>query len=458
MAINVVVPQLGESISEAVLLKWHKADGQAVERDEPLCELETDKANVDLPAAATGVLKRGVAEGATVRIGQTIATIDPAAKPVAAKPIAPPAPQAPKPAPQAPKPAPVAAASPSVALKPAPAPAPAPAAVRLEDYSPAVRQLIAENKLDPSAVTAAVGATGPNNRLTAEDIRRYLQTPNRPTAPAVTSVIPPPPGHDDAGTSAASSAAPSAAPASTRPSPPASAAFTGGERREPMSKIRKRIAQRLVAAQQTAAILTTFNEVDLHHVMELRARYKDQFEKTYGVGLGLMSFFAKATVAALRAFPRVNASIDGDDIVYHDYVNLGIAVTTDRGLTVPVLRDAHLLSMAKVELEIKRLAAAVREGKLNPDELSSGTFTITNGGVFGSLLSTPILNPPQSGILGMHTIQKRPVAIDDQVVIRPMMYLALSYDHRLIDGAESVRFLVRVKELLEEPARLLIDV
>jgi 2-oxoglutarate dehydrogenase E2 component (dihydrolipoamide succinyltransferase) len=225
-----------------------------------------------------------------------------------------------------------------------------------------------------------------------------------------------------------------------------------------MSKIRKRIAQRLVAAQQTAAILTTFNEVDLHHVMELRARYKEQFEKTYGVSLGLMSFFAKATVAALRAFPRVNASIDGDDIVYHDYVNLGIAVTTERGLTVPVLRDAHLLSMAKVELEIKRLAAAVREGKLNPDELSGGTFTITNGGVFGSLLSTPILNPPQSGILGMHTIQKRPVAINDQVVIRPMMYLALSYDHRLIDGAESVRFLVRLKELLEEPARLLIDV
>jgi 2-oxoglutarate dehydrogenase E2 component (dihydrolipoamide succinyltransferase) len=242
------------------------------------------------------------------------------------------------------------------------------------------------------------------------------------------------------------------------PPPPASAAFAGGERREPMSKIRKRIAQRLVAAQQTAAILTTFNEVDLYHVMELRARYKEQFEKTYGVGLGLMSFFAKATVAALRAFPRVNASIDGEDIVYHDYVNLGIAVTTERGLTVPVLRDAHLLSMARVELEIKRLATAVREGKLSPDELSGGTFTITNGGVFGSLLSTPILNPPQSGILGMHTIQKRPVAIDDQVVIRPMMYLALSYDHRLIDGAESVRFLVRVKELLEEPARLLIDV
>jgi len=450
MAINVVVPQLGESISEAVLLKWHKADGQAVERDEPLCELETDKANVDLPAPAAGVLKRGAAEGATVRINQTIATIDPAAKPVAANPSAP---ATAPPTRDAPKPALVAAS------KAAPAAVPA---ISLEDYSPAVRQLITENKLDPAAVTAAVGATGPRNRLTAEDVRRYLQAPSSSTGSAAasasaTGAIPPPPGHDDASTSAAFASTSTAVPASAPPPPP-SAAFTGGERREPMSKIRKRIAQRLVAAQQTAAILTTFNEVDLHHVMELRARYKEQFEKTYGVSLGLMSFFAKATVAALRAFPRVNASIDGDDIVYHDYVNLGIAVTTERGLTVPVLRDAHLLSMAKVELEIKRLAAAVREGKLNPDELSGGTFTITNGGVFGSLLSTPILNPPQSGILGMHTIQKRPVAINDQVVIRPMMYLALSYDHRLIDGAESVRFLVRLKELLEEPARLLIDV
>jgi 2-oxoglutarate dehydrogenase E2 component (dihydrolipoamide succinyltransferase) len=340
--------------------------------------------------------------------------------------------------------------------------------VRLEDYSPAVRQLISENKLDPAVVTAAVGASGPRGRLTADDIQRYLQTaappggssaspPDKSASPTV--AIPPPPGHDDADTSAAFAAAPASGPPSaTQPPAIASTGFTGGERREPMSKIRKRIAQRLVAAQQTAAILTTFNEVDLHHIMELRSRYKEQFEKAYGVNLGLMSFFVKATVAALRAFPRVNASIEGDDIVYHDFVNLGIAVTTDRGLTVPVLRNAQLLSMAKVEQEIKRLATAVREGKLNPDELSGGTFTITNGGVFGSLLSTPILNPPQSAILGMHTIQKRPIAVNDQVVIRPMMYIALSYDHRLIDGAESVRFLVRVKELLEEPARLLIDV
>lgn len=426
MVTDVVVPQLGESISEGVLLKWHKADGQAVKLDDALCEMETDKANVDIPAKVAGVFKRSVAEGTTVRIGQVIGTIDTTATATVAATKSAPQPAAMRPAPAATKPAPASVG----------------AAVRLEDYSPAVRQLIAENKLNPASVISSVGATGSHGRLTVEDVRKYLDR----RSGGASNVLPPP-----------------AAPPQPRipidePAPVLAAASSNGERREPMTKIRKKIAQRLVAAQQTAAILTTFNEIDLHHVMELRARYKEQFEKTYGVGLGLMSFFAKATVAALRAFPRLNASIDGDDIVYHDYVNLGIAVTTERGLTVPVVRNAQLLSMAKVEIEIKRLANGVRQGTLTPDELSNGTFTITNGGVFGSLLSTPILNTPQSGILGMHTIQKRPVVVEDQIVIRPMMYVALSYDHRLVDGQESVRFLVRVKELLEEPARLLIDV
>src|SRR5437867_9206551 len=229
-------------------------------------------------------------------------------------------------------------------------------------------------------------------------------------------------------------------------------------RREPMSKLRKKIAERLVQAQHTAAILTTFNEIDLHNVIDIRARYKEKFEKAHGVGLGFMSFFAKACVLALKEFPKVNAQIDGDDIVYHDYVHLGIAVSTDRGLAVPILRHVEAMSFAKIESEIKRLAAATREGKLGLEELSGGTFTITNGGVFGSLLSTPILNPPQSGILGMHTIQKRPVVINDKIEIRPMMYVALSYDHRLVDGKEAISFLVRVKQSLEDPARLMLEI
>jgi 2-oxoglutarate dehydrogenase E2 component (dihydrolipoamide succinyltransferase) len=232
----------------------------------------------------------------------------------------------------------------------------------------------------------------------------------------------------------------------------------GGTRREAMSKIRKKIAERLVEAQHTAAILATFNEVDMSAIIELRGKFKEKFEKTYGVGLGFMSFFARASVLALREFPRVNGEIDGDEVVYHDYVNLGIAVSTDRGLAVPVLRNVESMSFAKIESEIKRLAAATREGKLGISELSGGTFTITNGGVFGSLLSTPIINPPQSGILGLHAIQKRPVAVNDQVVVRPMMYIALSYDHRLVDGRESVSFLVRLKEYLEDPARLMLEI
>ncbi len=407
MPTNVQVPGLGESVSEAVLIKWHKNDGDLVKTDEPLCELETDKANVDVPSPGAGVFKRGVAEGAKVRIGQTIASIDPNGKPAAA----------------APK---------SKAPEPAKAPASKSAT---DDLAPAVRRMVEENQLDPSKIAP----TGPGGRITKEDVVKHMEKP----ADA-------PPTKRAADTDFAS-----AAPVIESPAP-AARGDGSGIRREPMSKIRKKIAERLVAAQHTAAILTTVNEVDLHNVMEIRAKFKDRFEKVHGVGLGFMSFFARAVVLALKEFPNVNAQIDGDDIVYHDYVNLGIAVSTDRGLAVPVLRNVEKMSFAKIESEIKRLATSTREGKLALQELSGGTFTITNGGVFGSLLSTPIINPPQSGILGMHNIVKRPIAVNDQVVIRPMMYIALSYDHRLIDGVVSVKFLVRLKELLEDPAWIML--
>jgi 2-oxoglutarate dehydrogenase E2 component (dihydrolipoamide succinyltransferase) len=405
MATNLAVPALGESVTEAVLIKWHKKDGESVSADEPVCELETEKANVDVPAPAAGVLKRKVSEGAKVKIGDTIGTIDENGKASttpghsAAPPRIPPKSSEPQ--------------------------------KKDDDLSPAVRRMIEENKLDPKKLTG----TGPGGRILKEDVIRHLDEQKDTTRT------------DDTDHAAA-------APLVTTQVEPSQ----NGLRREPMSKLRKKIAERLVQAQHTAAILTTFNEVDLHNVMEIRARYKEKFEKTHGVGLGFMSFFAKAVTLALKEFPRVNGQIDGDDVVYHDYVHLGIAVSTDRGLAVPVLRNVQSMSFSKIESEIKRLAAATREGKLNLEELSGGTFTVTNGGVFGSLLSTPILNPPQSAILGMHTIQKRPVVVNDKIEVRPMMYVALSYDHRLIDGRESVSFLVRVKELLEDPARLMLEI
>ncbi|HLL88921.1 MAG TPA: 2-oxoglutarate dehydrogenase complex dihydrolipoyllysine-residue succinyltransferase, partial [Tepidisphaeraceae bacterium] len=310
-----------------------------------------------------------------------------------------------------------------------------------EDLSPAVRKAVAEQKLDPSKIPA----TGPHGRLTKEDVANYAQPGNGAAA------SPPAPAAKPAAT---------AGPAPTQSTPPPAAAGfdADGVKRQPMSKIRKRIAENLVRAQQTAAILTTFNEIDLTDLMALRGRYKEQFEKTYGVGLGFMSFFVKAVVLALREFPRVNAFLEGDDMVFHDFVHMGIAVSTDRGLAVPVMRHAERMSFAKIESEIKRLATAARDGKLGLEELSGGTFTITNGGVFGSLLSTPILNPPQSGILGMHAIQKRPMVVGDEIKVRQMMYVALSYDHRIVDGRESVSFLVRLKQYLEDPARLMLEV
>jgi 2-oxoglutarate dehydrogenase E2 component (dihydrolipoamide succinyltransferase) len=424
MAINVLVPPLGESVTDAILVKWHKRDGEQVSAADPLCELETEKANVDIPAEVAGVLKRTVTEGTKVRVGDVIGTIDEKARPGAA-PAKPAAAAAPTTA--------SAPAAPAPARTPPPKPESPAKKVEADDLSPAVRRILEENGIERSAVTG----TGPGGRLLKEDVVRYLEEQKRSRA---------------ADTSAAAAAPLVAPPAAS------TSASIDGIRREPMSKLRKKIAERLVSAQQTAAILTTFNEIDLHNVMDIRARYKEKFEKTYGIGLGFMSFFAKAVVLALKEFPKVNGQIDGDDIVYHDYVHLGIAVSTDRGLAVPVLRNAHAMSFAKIESEIKRLATATRDGKLGLDELSGGTFTVTNGGVFGSLLSTPILNPPQSAILGMHTIQKRPVAIGDKIEIRPMMYVALSYDHRLIDGRESVSFLVRIKELLEDPSRLLLEI
>ncbi|CAN5592290.1 2-oxoglutarate dehydrogenase complex dihydrolipoyllysine-residue succinyltransferase [soil metagenome] len=436
MPTNVTVPGMGESVTEAVLLRWLKKDGETVATDEPICELETDKANVDLPAVTGGVLRHAKAAGDTVHVGETIARIDEGpAGAAAAKPQAVAAAQSSS--------AVAASAGPSAPAKTESKPAPV-ASSKAEDLSPAVRRVVAESGVDASKIKG----TGPGGRITKDDAETYSEPTSNGAAPS-------------SGTSQPMSSAP-AKPAASAPANAAAGAMTGfdadGKKRVPMSKMRLRIAQTLVQAQQTAAILTTFNEVDLTEIMAIRSRLKEKFEKTHGIGLGFMSFFSRAVTLGLKEFPRINAEIDGSDVVYNEHVNLGIAVSTDRGLAVPVMRNAETLSFAKIESEIKRLALAARDGKLGLNELSGGTFTITNGGVFGSLLSTPILNPPQSGILGMHTIQKRPMAVGDEIKIRPMMYIALSYDHRIVDGKESVSFLVRLKELLEDPTRLMLEV
>ena len=434
MPTNVTVPGMGESVTEAVLLRWLKQDGDVVKVDEPLCELETDKANVDLPSPAAGVLRQAKKAGDTVHVGETIARVDEGGAAAASAPAA--------------KPQAAAKAESSPAK---PASAGVATASKAEDLSPAVRRVVAETGVDASTIKG----TGPGGRITKEDAESASK--GNGAKPAVAA--------QPSGTTQPTAAA-SAPPVATPPAKAADVAAVGGmtgfdangQKRVPMSKMRIRIAQTLVQAQQTAAILTTFNEVDLNEVMAIRSRLKEKFEKTHGIGLGFMSFFSRAVCLALKEFPRINAEIDGNDIVYNEHVNLGIAVSTDRGLSVPVLRNADQMSFAKIESEIKRVALAAREGKLGLNELSGGTFTITNGGVFGSLLSTPILNPPQSGILGMHTIQKRPVAVGDKIEIRPMMYTALSYDHRIVDGKESVSFLVRLKEYLEDPTRLMLEV
>jgi 2-oxoglutarate dehydrogenase E2 component (dihydrolipoamide succinyltransferase) len=408
MSVEIKVPTVGESIAEGTIARWLKANGSAVKANEPIVELETDKATTEVMAPAGGTLAIAVPEGKTVAIGSVIGRIEAGTA---------------QPPPQPGQPLPPRRASNSHA------PA-APAAPAEPKLSPAARHVAANEGIDPHQLTG----TGRGGRIIKEDVLGHLGQRSDAAASPTPSV-------------------PLAAPV-IESKPPK----TRRERRERMSPIRARIAERLLAAQQNAAILTTFNEADMSAVMALRTKYKETFQKKYGVGLGFMSFFVKAVVEALRAFPAVNASIDGGDIVYHNFHDIGVAVSTEKGLMVPVLRDADQLSFADIEKGIAALAQKARDNKISVNDLQGGTFTITNGGVFGSLLSTPILNPPQSAILGMHAIQKRPVAVNDQIVIRPMMYLALSYDHRLIDGREAVSFLVRVKECIESPERLMLEI
>ncbi|NYT69475.1 2-oxoglutarate dehydrogenase complex dihydrolipoyllysine-residue succinyltransferase [Pusillimonas noertemannii] len=404
MAITeVLVPQLSESISEATLLNWKKQPGEAVEVDEILIEVETDKVVLEVPAPAAGVLSEIVkADGSTVTSGEVLARIDTEAKASAAPAAAAPAPEA-APAPQAA--APAAASAPASAIA-----------------SPAAGKILAEKGIDPSGVEGS----GRGGRITKGDALSAESAPKK------------------------AAAAPAAAPTLSLDGRP--------EQRVPMSRLRARVAERLLQSQSENAILTTFNEVNMQGILDLRARYKDKFEKEHGVKLGFTSFFVKAAVAALKKYPVVNASVDGKDIIYHGYFDIGIAVGSPRGLVVPILRNADQLSIAEIEKQIADFGARARDGKLTLEELTGGTFSISNGGVFGSMLSTPIINPPQSAILGIHATKDRAVVENGQIVIRPMNYLALSYDHRIIDGREAVLSLVAMKEALEDPQRLLLDV
>ncbi len=428
MSTNIVVPTLGESVTEATVAKWLKAAGDAVKRDEPLLELETDKVTLEVYASAAGKLAEIKAPaGTTVEVGAVLGVIAEGEAGNAATP-------APKPAAApAPKPAPASA----------PPPAAAPAATSSSGkapgiLAPSVRKIVTEANLN---ISGAAG-TGKDGRLTKADAQALAEIARETRKAATAPAASPPP----------------AAPAPAAPAPSVPRAPHEREERVRMSRLRKRIAERLKQAQNTAAMLTTFNEVDMSRVMALRGTYKDTFEKKHGVKLGFMSFFVKACIVALKEIPAVNAEIDGDDIVYKNYYDIGVAVGTEQGLVVPVVRDADRLGFAEVEKTIADLGKRARDGKLTIPELTGGTFTISNGGVYGSLMSMPILNPPQSGILGMHKIQNRPVAIGDKVEIRPMMYLTMSYDHRIVDGREAVTFLVRVKECIEDPERLVLDI
>jgi 2-oxoglutarate dehydrogenase E2 component (dihydrolipoamide succinyltransferase) len=406
MAVDIKVPALGESVTEASVGRWLKQAGDAVEMDDPLVEIETDKVTLEVNAPAAGTLTDIVAqEGANVAVGAILGHLaEGQAKPAAG----------PKAAPTAAKPAPVAA----------PAGAAMPAVSQLERSGPAVRKLVEERRLDP----ATIPATGKDGRLTKGD---------------VLAMAPP---------------APAPAPAARPAAPPSPRQLGPREQRVRMTRLRRTIAERLKEAQNTAAMLTTFNEVDMSAAISVRDKYRESFEKKHGVRLGYMSIFVKACIAALQDVPAVNAEIAGDDLIYKNHYDIGVAVGTEHGLVVPVVRDADQMSFAAIEKRIADLAKHARDGKLALEELSGGTFTITNGGIYGSLMSTPILNPPQSGILGMHKIAKRPMVIGDKIEARPMMYLALSYDHRVIDGREAVTFLVRVKECVEDPERLLFEV
>jgi 2-oxoglutarate dehydrogenase E2 component (dihydrolipoamide succinyltransferase) len=454
---EVRIPTLGESVTEGVIVRWVKHDGDTVNQDDILLELETDKASMEIPAETGGTLHILKQEGETVGVGDLVARIDGAAQ---ARPAAPASraaePPRPLEKPEASEtaPAPARPAAPLPPQGPGPVARPNLEAASEQDtvrgapgrgvgpLSPAVRRLIDEHGLDP----AAIPPSGKGGRLLKEDILAYLERQEQPAAPAASPRV-----------AAAAAAAAAAAPVGAAPAP-APSSRADGEELVPMSRLRKRIAERLVQAQHTAAILTTFNEIDMSAVIALRTAQKERFQKRHGVALGFMSFFARACVAALGEIREINAEIRGDAVVYKRYVNLGIAVGTERGLVVPIVHGAECMSFAELEKRIAELAELARDNKLSIDDLSGGTFTISNGGVYGSLMSTPILTPPQSGILGMHKIEKRPIVVDDQIVIRPMMYVALSYDHRMVDGAQAVTFLVRVKERLEDPARLLLDV
>jgi 2-oxoglutarate dehydrogenase E2 component (dihydrolipoamide succinyltransferase) len=435
MTIEVRVPQLPESVADATLVSWHKKPGDAVVRDENLVDLETDKVVLEVPAPVAGVLKEiKLTDGTTVTSGQLLAVIDETAAAV---------PGASAPAIMATSSGATTTATDAAAKDATAKDTTAKPEISGGKLSPAAKRVAEENKVDPKTVAGS----GRDGRVSKSDVVNYLSA--KETAPGPASAAPRP-----------AAAAPSA-PAKTAPAqfvPPPSARGNRGEQHVPMTRLRARIAERMVQAQATQALLTSFNEVDLKAVNELRARYKDQFEKQYGVKLGFMSFFAKACVEALKKFPTVNASVDGNDIVYHEYFDIGVAVSTDRGLIVPVLRDTDQLSFADIEKSIANFASRARAGSITIEELTGGTFTITNGGVFGSLMSTPIVNSPQSAILGMHKIQDRPVVVDGQVVVRPMMYIALTYDHRIIDGREAVQFLVTVKQCLEDPARMVLHI
>jgi 2-oxoglutarate dehydrogenase E2 component (dihydrolipoamide succinyltransferase) len=443
MTIEVRVPQLPESVADATLVAWHKQPGDTVSRDENLVDLETDKVVLEVPAPTAGVLAEiRLKDGTVVTSGQVLALIEEsAAIPGASAPaIMASAAGASAAAKDAVKPATPAAAAATTAIHAAVARnaalGPAPGADTGVKLSPAAKRVAEENKLDPKALVGS----GRDGRVSKSDVVNFLAA--KDAAPA-------------------GPAAPAAPREATAPAPAAPVPSVRGGRtdqRVPMSRLRARIAERMVQAQATQALLTSFNEVDLHAVNGSRSRYKESFEKQHGVKLGFMSFFTKACVEALKKFPSVNASVEGNDIVYHEYFDVGVAVSTDRGLIVPVLRDADQLSFADVEKSIGNFAARARAGSITMEELTGGTFTITNGGVFGSLLSTPIVNPPQSAILGMHKIQERPAAVDGEVVIRPMMYIALTYDHRIIDGREAVQFLVTVKQCLEDPARMVLGI
>ena len=425
MRIEVKVPQLPESISEATLVAWHRKPGDAVKRDENLIDIETDKVVLELPAPADGVLAEiAQPDGATVTSNQLIAVIDTEAKAAQSSAAAPPPAASPLSAP--PSTAHTAAAPPS---------APAPAAAL-----PAARKVIAETGVDP----ATIAGTGRGGRITKGDALAAASA-STPAAAA--------PGPAAPAAPAARAPSPARAPAVQLPA----ALGSRPEQRVPMSRLRARVAERLVQSQSNAAILTTFNEVDMQAVIELRNRHKERFEKEHGVKLGFMGFFVKAAVHALRKFPLVNASIDGSDIVYHGYYDIGIAVGSPRGLVVPILRDADQMSIADIERQIADYGKRAQDGKLTVEELTGGTYTISNGGVFGSMLSTPIINPPQSAILGVHATRERPVAVNGQVVVRPINFLAQSYDHRIVDGREAVLSLVAIKDALEDPARLLLD-